>query len=102
MFDDPTIGAQARELFDDAQEVLDRIIAEKSLTARGVFAFWPANAAGDDVDLFRDPAAAGSRAKLATLYFMGEHMRKTEGQFNHCLADYSTTDAAASLGGCDM
>src|SRR5437879_917955 len=61
IFDDPTIGAQARELFDDAQEVLDRIITEKSLTARGVFAFWPANAAGDDVDLFRDPAAAGRR-----------------------------------------
>src|SRR5712671_4975392 len=54
IFDDPVIGAQARELFDDAQEVLDRIITEKSLTASGVFAFWPANAAGDDVDLFRD------------------------------------------------
>src|SRR5213595_1856378 len=64
IFDDPTIGAQARELFDDAQEALDRIIAEKSLTARGVFAFWPANAAGDDVDLFRDPAAAERREKL--------------------------------------
>src|SRR5437763_107535 len=69
IFDDPTIGTQARELFDDAQEALDRIIAEKSLTARGVFAFWPANAAGDDVDLFRDPAAAERRENLASFYF---------------------------------
>jgi len=88
IFDDPTIGAQARELFDDAQEVLDRIIAEKSMTARGVFGFWPANAAGDDVDLFRDPSAAGRREKLATFYFLRQQMRKPTGQFNHCLADY--------------
>ncbi len=79
IFDDSTIGAQARELFDDAQEVLDRIIAEKSLTARGVFAFWPANAAGDDVDLFRDPAAAGHREKLATFYFLRQQMQKPAG-----------------------
>src|SRR5437762_1172691 len=99
IFDDPTIGAQARELFDDAQEVLDRIIAEKSLTARGVFAFWPANAAGDDVDLFRDPAAAGRREKLATFYFLRQQMQKPAGQFNHCLADYIAADSPDYLGG---
>ena len=38
----PTVGQQARELFDDAQKLLDRICSEKLLTARGVFAFWPA------------------------------------------------------------
>jgi len=99
IFDDPTIGAQARELFDDAQEVLDRIIAEKSLTARGVFAFWPASAAGDDVDLFRDPAAAGRREKLATFYFLRQQMQKPAGQFNHCLADYIAADSPDYLGG---
>src|SRR5205809_1510485 len=99
IFDDPTIGAQARELFDDAQEVLDRIIAEKSLTARGVFAFWPAYAAGDDVDLFRDPASAGRREKLATFYFLRQQMQKPAGQFNHCLADYIAADSPDYLGG---
>ena len=99
IFDDPTIGTQARELFDDAQEALDRIIAEKSLTARGVFAFWPANAAGDDVDLFRDPAAAGRREKLATFYFLRQQMQKPAGQFNHCLADYIAADSPDYLGG---
>ena len=96
IFDDPTIGAQARELFDDAQEVLDRIIAEKSLTARGVFAFWPANAAGDDVDLFRDQSR---REKLATFYFLRQQMQKPAGQFNHCLADYIAADSPDYLGG---
>src|SRR5437773_1160484 len=99
IFDDPTIGAQARELFDDAQAVLDRIIAEKSLTARGAFAFWPANADDDDVDLFRDPAAAGRREKLATFYFLRQQMQKPAGQFNHCLADYIAADSPDYLGG---
>jgi 5-methyltetrahydrofolate--homocysteine methyltransferase len=40
---------EARELFDDAQRLLDRIVAERLLTARGVFGFWPAHAEGDDV-----------------------------------------------------
>ena len=99
IFDDPVIGAQARELFNDAQEVLDRIITEKSLTPRGVFAFWPANAAGDDVDLFRDPATAGRREKLATFYFLRQQMQKPAGQFNHCLADYIAADSPDYLGG---
>ena len=48
------VGAQARELFDDAQKLLRQIIAEKSLTARGVYGFWPANSLGDDVEIYRD------------------------------------------------
>src|ERR1700719_3123312 len=45
IFDDPIVGTQARELFDDAQQLLQRIRAEKLLTARGTFAFWAAKAA---------------------------------------------------------
>src|SRR5437588_1174002 len=96
IFDDPTIGAQARELFDDAQAVLERIIAEKSLTTRGVFAFWPANAAGDDVALFRDQSR---REKLTTFYFLRQQMQKPTGQFNYCLADYVAADSPDYLGG---
>jgi 5-methyltetrahydrofolate--homocysteine methyltransferase len=85
IFNDPTIGKQARELFDDAQKLLDQIIAEDSLTARGIFGFWPANAAGDDVDLFIDESR---HEKLARFYFLRQQMQKPAGQFNHCLADY--------------
>src|SRR5262249_40410084 len=56
IFDDPTIGAQARELFDDAQKLLDQIVAKNLLTARGVYGFWSANSDGDDVVLYPDEA----------------------------------------------
>jgi 5-methyltetrahydrofolate--homocysteine methyltransferase len=85
IFDDPKIGKQARELFDDAQELLHQIIAKNLLTARGLFAFWPANSVGDDVDLYVDERRS---QKLATFHFLRQQMQKPAGQFNHCLADY--------------
>ena len=85
IFDDPTIGKQARELFDDAQEILDAIVSEKSLIARGVFGFWPATGNGDDIDLFVDESC---REKLTTFQFLRQQMQKPVEQFNHCLADY--------------
>ncbi len=85
IFDDPVIGAQAGELFEDAQKLLDEIVAKGWLTARGVFGFWPAHAVGDDVDLYADEKRT---EKLATFYFLRQQMPKPAGQFNHCLADY--------------
>ena len=85
IFDDPTVGKQARELFDDAQKILDEIAAKNLLTARGVFGLWSANSMGDDVDLFVDDSR---REKLATFHFLRQQMQKPAGQFNHCLADY--------------
>ena len=52
IFDDPVLGEQARELFDDARELLDQIVSEGLLTARGVYGFWPAVADGQDIVLF--------------------------------------------------
>jgi len=85
IFDDPVIGKQARELFDDAQNLLDEIIGKNLLTARGVFGFWPANCVGDDVHLYTDETRA---EKLATFYFLRQQIQKPAGQANHCLADF--------------
>jgi 5-methyltetrahydrofolate--homocysteine methyltransferase len=85
IFEDPKIGKHARELFDDAQKLLDRIVAKNLLVARGVYAFWRANSVGDDVDLY---ANDDRTKKLATFYFLRQQMQKPAGQFNHCLADY--------------
>ncbi|PYL65297.1 MAG: methionine synthase, partial [Verrucomicrobia bacterium] len=85
IFDDPKIGKHARELFDDAQNLLDRIVAKNLLIARGVHAFWRANSVGDDVDLYADDDRT---KKVATFYFLRQQMQKPAGQFNHCLADY--------------
>jgi 5-methyltetrahydrofolate--homocysteine methyltransferase len=96
IFDDPVVGKQARELFDDAQQLLKRIRTEKLLTARGVFAFWPAKAIGDDVEIYADEA----RIKpLATFHFLRQQMKKPADQSNHSLADYIAPDALDYLGG---
>ncbi len=85
ILDDPVVGPQARELFADAQELLDRIVAEKLLTARGVYGFWPANSLGDDVEIYHDE----SRSQvLARFYFLRQQMQKPAGQSNYCLADF--------------
>jgi 5-methyltetrahydrofolate--homocysteine methyltransferase len=85
IFEDPKLGKQARELFDDAQELLDQIVAKDLLVARGVHAFWRANSIGDDVDLYADDDRT---KKFATFYFLRQQMQKPAGQFNHCLADF--------------
>jgi 5-methyltetrahydrofolate--homocysteine methyltransferase len=85
ILEDSKIGKQARELFDDAQQLLDRIIAKNLLIARGVHAFWRANSIGDDVDLYDDNDRA---KKIATFYFLRQQMQKPPGQTNHCLADF--------------
>ena len=85
IFDDPVVGDQARELFDDAQKLLRRVLDEKLLHARGVQAFWPANSVGDDVEVYTGEPQA---QPLATFHFIRQQMQKPAGQFNHCLADF--------------
>jgi 5-methyltetrahydrofolate--homocysteine methyltransferase len=85
IFDDPKVGKEAGELFDDAQELLKRIAAKDLLRPRGVYSFWPANAVGDDVHVYADEART---EKIATFYFLRQQMQKPPGQFDHCLADY--------------
>ncbi|HEX4652685.1 MAG TPA: vitamin B12 dependent-methionine synthase activation domain-containing protein [Candidatus Udaeobacter sp.] len=85
ILEDPKIGTQARELFDDAQKLLEQIVAKNLLLARGVHAFWPANSTGDDVELYADEDRS---ERVATFYFLRQQMQKPAGQANHCLADY--------------
>jgi 5-methyltetrahydrofolate--homocysteine methyltransferase len=54
IFDDPSVGPQARQLYDDARRLLDRIIRERLLRARGVYGFWPAASVGDDILIYAD------------------------------------------------
>ena len=61
ILNNPASGPAARKLYDDAQEMFDRAIEEKWLTARGVFGFFPANAVGDDIEAYTDD----SRAEVA-------------------------------------
>ncbi|MDR3386184.1 MAG: methionine synthase [Rudaea sp.] len=85
IFDDAVVGAQARELFADAQAMLKKIIAEKWLTARAVFGLWPANRAGDDVEVY---AAPGAGKIAAVLRFLRQQADKPPGRPDFCLADF--------------
>jgi 5-methyltetrahydrofolate--homocysteine methyltransferase len=96
IFDDPAHGSQARELFDDARALLDRIVREDLFHARGVLAFWPANADGDDVRLFTD----GTRGSpLATFHFLRQQMQKPPGQYTPALSDYIAPARPDHIGG---
>ena len=53
IFEDPVVGTEAKKLFDEANQLLDRIIAEKLFTAKGVYGFWPAHTEGDDLIIER-------------------------------------------------
>jgi 5-methyltetrahydrofolate--homocysteine methyltransferase len=69
----PGTGEEARKLYDDAQAMLDRIVAEKWLTARGVYGFWPANAVGDDIEVYTDDGRGEVMTTLHHLRQQGEH-----------------------------
>ena len=66
IFENPEWGARARELFDDAQALLRRIVDERRLTARAVYGFFPANAVGDDIEVYTDEARHGPRSPRST------------------------------------
>ena len=56
ILNNPAPGEAARKLYEDGQDMLDRLIKEKWLTANGVFGFFPANAVGDDIEVYADEA----------------------------------------------
>ncbi|HEX4300261.1 MAG TPA: methionine synthase, partial [Gammaproteobacteria bacterium] len=85
ILDDPEKGETARRLFADAQTMLDRIISERWLTARGVFGLFPANAEGDDVTIYRD---GDRRAARTRFHFLRQQAQKPAGRPNRCLADF--------------
>jgi 5-methyltetrahydrofolate--homocysteine methyltransferase len=85
VLDHPQYGAQARELYEHAQALLKRIIDEQLLTARGVYAFWPANAEGDDVIVYQDDTR---RQELARLPMLRQQEVIADERPNRSLADY--------------
>jgi 5-methyltetrahydrofolate--homocysteine methyltransferase len=85
IFDDEVVGKEAKKLFDDAQRMLDSIIADKSLQANGVVAFYPAASDGDDVLLFRH---INDSAPFYEFHFLRQQNKKAPGLPNFCLADF--------------
>jgi len=97
ILDDEIVGPQARELFADAKAMLDKIVSEKWLTARGVVGFWQASAVGDDVEVRGE-----NGKKLAMLRFLRQQVDKPADRPDFCLADFvapKDTSVADWVGG---
>jgi 5-methyltetrahydrofolate--homocysteine methyltransferase len=85
ILDDEKQGAAARQLFDDAQSMLKKIIAEKWFAPKAVIGFWPAGAVGDDIRLFTDEARS---RELATFFTLRQQLAKRDGRPNVALSDF--------------
>jgi 5-methyltetrahydrofolate--homocysteine methyltransferase len=85
ILEDPTVGPAAKSLFDDARTLLDRIVRQRLLTARGVFGLFPAAAVGDDIEVYGGP---DRRERIAVIHTLRQQMAKPPGRPNLALADY--------------
>ncbi|CAH7012527.1 cobalamin-dependent methionine synthase [Vibrio chagasii] len=84
ILDHEEVGEEAKRLFRDANELLDRVEKEKLLEARGMCAMFPANSVGDDIEVYTDE----SRTEvLKVLHNLRQQTEKPKG-FNYCLSDY--------------
>ena len=86
----PTYGKEASSLFRDAQTMLERIVEKKLFTARAIIGFYPANAVGDDVELYTDD---DRNSVLSTFHFLRQqndksNLRPNLSKKNFCLADF--------------
>ncbi len=91
ILDDERQGEQARQLFAEANGLLDKIVAEKLLTARGVYGFFPASAVDDDIELY---TGEGRENVLAHFHFLRQQTEKDESEPCRSLADFIAPAAA--------
>ena len=91
---DPVVGDAASSLYEDARRMLKKLLAERWLRADAVLGFWPANAVGDDIEVYADE----SRSQvIATLHHLRQQKNKAPGQPHECLADYVAPRASGKL-----
>jgi 5-methyltetrahydrofolate--homocysteine methyltransferase len=85
IFENEVWGARAKELYDDARRLLDEIVAGRQLTAKAAYGFFPANAAGDDVEIYAD----GDRREVTTvLRMLRQQSERPADQPLQSLSDY--------------
>jgi 5-methyltetrahydrofolate--homocysteine methyltransferase len=85
ILEDDVVGAAAKEVFANAQKMLDKIIKGKWLQANAVYGFWPANSVGDSVEVYRDESR---KEVLHTFHHLRQQNEKPAGNPNQSLADF--------------
>jgi 5-methyltetrahydrofolate--homocysteine methyltransferase len=91
ILDDPTIGVAARDLYQHARSVLDRIVGDRLLTARGVYGFWPASSLCDDILVYKDDSR---RAEVARFHMLRQQEPIADRRPNRSLADFVAPKAS--------
>ena len=85
IFEHPEYGAQARQIYTEANALLDKMVAERLIAARGVYGLFPANAVGDDVELYTD----STRTKvLQRFHFLRQQANREGSEPCRSLADF--------------
>ena len=86
IFEDADKGKEAKKLYQDARDMLEKIISEKWLKARAVVGIFPANSVNhDDIDVFTDDTR---KKVLTTLHHLRQQTERPTGKPNRCLADF--------------
>jgi len=85
ILEDKIVGVEAKKLFNDAQALLKKIVDEKLLTAKGVIGFWPANAVGDDIELYTDESHT---TVLTTIHTLRQQAEKAKDEPYYALSDF--------------
>ena len=85
ILDDAVVGETARGVFADAKAMLSKIIAEKWITANAVFGLYPANAVGDDIELYADELRS---QKLMVWHSLRQQHERPSGKPHYCLTDF--------------
>jgi 5-methyltetrahydrofolate--homocysteine methyltransferase len=85
LLDDEKQGAAARQLYEDAQLMLKRIVDERWFNPKAVIGFWPAQAEGDDIRLY---TGESRRDVLATLHTLRQQLLRRDGRPNLALSDF--------------
>jgi 5-methyltetrahydrofolate--homocysteine methyltransferase len=85
ILEDEAQGASARQLYEDAKEMLSRIVSERWFNPKAIIGFWPANAVGDDIRLYTGESRGEA---LATLHGLRQQLQRRDGRPNICLSDF--------------
>src|SRR5258708_3884302 len=85
ILDDPVVGEAARNVLKEGRATLDRVVKGRWLTASAVYGLWPANAAGDDIEIYADEKR---ERVLMTWHNLRQQAQKPSGNPNQCLSDF--------------
>ena len=96
IFNKAVVGEQARTLFEDGQKILQRILDENLFLCRAAIGIWPANAIGDDIEVYRDESRDAILATFRCLRRQQESASKKDAGTQFCLADYVAPKSSAN------